>query len=276
MEFTFGIITGAAQNNRETLSGREVTDRINLIILSIEAEKMPKYEIIIVGGPDHYMGRRNVTHINFNEEEKPNWITKKKNTVTARAKYDRIVYMHDYMALEPGWYKGMLKYGDDWDICMNRVENIHGGRWIDWITWGDPELRKYGNSNEHQIGTALIPYDYITKFMYVSGAYWIAKKEFMRKYPLAERLVWGQGEDIEWSNRWTQDSTIKYRMNEYSTCKCIKEGKKYSAKFLLKEDAEEAFGTRDILAMQNFYGNTDHVDPWLTDRFTYENFRNKR
>ena len=51
--------------------------------------------------------------------------------------------------------------------------------------------------------------------MYVSGAYWVATKEFMMKHPLNERLSWGEGEDVEWSYRARRD--WNYKMNTKST-----------------------------------------------------------
>jgi hypothetical protein len=37
--------------------------------------------------------------------------------------------------------------------------------------------------------------------MYISGSYWIAKKQVMEEFPLDESLVWGESEDVEWSKR---------------------------------------------------------------------------
>ena len=31
--------------------------------------------------------------------------------------------MHDYYILEDNWYSGFLKFGNDWDISMNVIEN---------------------------------------------------------------------------------------------------------------------------------------------------------
>jgi hypothetical protein len=56
--------------------------------------------------------------------------------------------------------------------------------------------------------------------MYVSGSYFCAKKEFMLKNPLDEKLGWNQCEDIEWSfrirNFWN------YRCNDKSVVKFLK------------------------------------------------------
>ena len=57
--------------------------------------------------------------------------------------------------------------------------------------------------------------------MYISGAYWVAKKDFMTKNKLNEQLLWGEGEDVEWSKRVRKK--IEFDFNELSTVKLLKE-----------------------------------------------------
>ena len=89
MEISFGIIT----------SGNDAY--VSKIIESIEAEKIPQYEIIVVGACS--LQRTNLKVIAFNETQVPMWITRKKNIISYLAAYEIIVYMHDYIVLEPGW-----------------------------------------------------------------------------------------------------------------------------------------------------------------------------
>jgi hypothetical protein len=107
MDFTFGIITGG---NNDGMIGE--------IILSIQNQNIPNYEIIIVG--ESKINANNCTIVPFNENIKPAWITKKKNIITELAKYENIVYFHDYIFLESGWYEGQLKSGNDFKIRMDR------------------------------------------------------------------------------------------------------------------------------------------------------------
>ena len=245
MNFTFGIITGGANNGRESLSNIEVSNRINNIIKSIKLQNIPKYEIIIVGGVNNYDD--SIKHIEFDESQKQGWITKKKNIIAESAKYDNLVIMHDYIKLEEGWYKGFLEFGDDWDVCMNVVNNIEGGRWVDWLS---------DHGNYH----VLIPYNTKDDSMYVSGAYWVAKKSFMKQYPLNENLTWGQAEDVEWSRRWMNNKN--YKMNINSSVRCCKEGKTYSVIFYYKSDAIKAFKTSKLESILKWY------NPILGDKFT--------
>lgn len=203
MNFSFGIITGG--NNDYN---------INLIIDSIENQNIPNYEIIIVG--DSKITRNNTINIFFDDNIKSKWITRKKNIITENAKYDNIVYMHDYVYLLDNWYDGFLKFGENFNFCMTKIENFDGTRFRDWTLWAldaEPILNSRG---------FLIPYDItnLSKLMYFSGTYWVAKKDKMLKFPLNERLFWAEGEDVEWSSRVRIE--YDFSMNTYSTVKLLK------------------------------------------------------
>jgi len=68
----------------------------------------------------------------------------------------------------------------------------------------------------------LLPYNvgWMQSYMYISGAYWVAKKHVMEQEPLNERLLWGQSEDVEWSFRIR--NKYRYVMNPKSTVKLLK------------------------------------------------------
>jgi hypothetical protein len=202
MNFTFGIIT----------SGNNLNN-INIIIDSIEKQNIPNYEIIIVGG--EHIERKNVIHVTFDENIKKMWITKKKNIITNLAKYDNIVYMHDYIKLNNDWYSGFLKYGNDFKICMTIILNIDNSRYRDWTLWADD----MENIVQRRF---LIPYSitHLSKYMYISGAYWVAKKHIMLEFPLNENLSWGEGEDVEWSKRIRQK--YDFSINANSSVKLLK------------------------------------------------------
>jgi hypothetical protein len=59
--------------------------------------------------------------------------------------------------------------------------------------------------------------------MYISGSYWIAKKQIMNEFPLNENLIWGESEDVEWSNRVKQK--YNFSINEYSIVHFLKNKK---------------------------------------------------
>lgn len=200
MKFTFGIVTGG---------GAE--DRISQIIQSIKEENIPAFEIIVVGScnlKDEYL-----KVINFNESIKQRWITKKKNLITSNSIYENIVFMHDYIKLVPGWYQGFLNFGNNFDICMTRMENMDGSRYRDWTLWAEDNP-----SAGHNL---LLPYTEtsLSKLMYFSGAYWIVKKNVMVNFPLNENLCWGEGEDVEWSKKVREH--YSFSMNVHSTVQLL-------------------------------------------------------
>jgi len=269
VDFTFGIITSCLEQ-----SDQAWRDKMMYIFNSIRKQRIPHYEIIVVGGPAITQGRFSyamhkcidIIHIPFNENQsplnvgfdnksehldkrdyksthntimykwgqdkntggiKPGWITRKKNLITKNAKYENIVFLHDYIALEDDWYKGFIKFGNDWDICMTKIKDIFGNRFRDWVTWDHP---KYGRR-------AYLDYDDKTyKYNYISGSYWVAKKYVMEAEPLDESflalgvevLSGGKvkeksdrvGEDVEWSLRIRKK--YKYVMNKFSTVRHLK------------------------------------------------------
>ncbi len=208
MDFTFGIITAG---------GKEST--INEIIDSIENENIPNYEIIIVG--DCNIERKNTIVIDFDESIKRAWITKKKNIITKKSNYENIVFLHDYIKLNEGWYNGHLKSGNDFSIRMDKIINHNGERFRDWCIWP----HNYNEMDSFIGRDCLIPYTvkHLSKYMYISGSYWVAKKYVMEKFPLNESFSWGDGEDVSWSKE-VREHFI-FNMNENSSVFIMKEGK---------------------------------------------------
>jgi hypothetical protein len=187
MKFTFGIVTSG------------LDDRIQLVINSIEQLNIPEYEVLIIGNSSVSRDRTRI--ILFNENEKPAWITRKKNLITQNAKYENIVYSHDYIVYNLDWYNGWLKFGDDYEVCMNRILNADGTRYRDWCIW--PHNNNFVDGLCARQRGCLLPYDmnHLSKYLYFSGAYWVGKKDVMQEFPLNENLLWGQSEDVEWSMR---------------------------------------------------------------------------
>ena len=212
MRFTFGIITGGSSNLREDSSDDEVSNRINNIINSIQKQKIKKYEIIIVGGKNYYQDNLKVKHIEFDEQIRRAWITKKKNIITQEAVYENIVYMHDYFSLADDWYENILKFGDNFDIQMNKIIDINGNRFHDWTLC--PDFHPIFRRTKADTMKIWLPYDVsdMNRYQYISGGFWIAKKDIMKENPLNENLCWGQAEDVEWSKRVLQK--YKLTMNQ--------------------------------------------------------------
>jgi hypothetical protein len=232
MNFTFGIITSGNQD-----------ERIYKIINSIRFQNIPNYEIIIVGNSK--IKENDVNIIQFDEGTKKNWITRKKNLITNRAKYENIVYSHDYIKLDVNWYNGYLKFGDKFLICMNKIENLNGERYRDWSIDAMASISHIVGDRRYE---RLLPYEDcgLSKIMYISGAYWVAKRDFMKKFPLDERLCWGEAEDIEWSHRVRKN--INFSINAHSTVKLL--SYKHPSYVEMKNDLLEKFLNMSDLDMK--------------------------
>lgn len=228
MNFTFGIITDG--NNDRNLS---------LVIDSIEDLHIPNYEIIVVGNSQ--LNRNKTTVIPFDESIKKAWITKKKNLITQNAQYENIVYSHDYIIYDSDWYDGYLKYGDDFKVCMNKILNNDGTRFRDWVLW--PHNGTITDSIIEQNRECIIPYEltHLSRHMYISGSYWVAKKHVMEEFPLNEVLGWGDGEDVSWSMNVRQ--RYSFSMNTNSTVRCLKQ-KDLILKFATQETIDKLMMVR--------------------------------
>jgi hypothetical protein len=203
MKFTFGITTNGSIH-------------INECINSIKNLRIKEYEIIIVG---IYNGeiKDDIKYIPYYDESSLGDISTKKNIITKNAKYENIVYLHDYILFDNMWYDGFIKFGNDFNVCMTKIANNNDTRYRDWCLWKD-DADKYVAPNNY-----LIPYSMtnLSNMMYISGAYWVAKKYFMLENLLNEKLKWSQGEDVEWSLR-VRKKTI-FKINEYSQVKLAKQ-----------------------------------------------------
>lgn len=246
MKFSFGICTNrnGIENCANTIKG--IVDQ-NI--------RECDYEIIVIGGNldalrlwVHDSGRRNIRILEFNETQKPKpWITRKKNILVQEAQFENIVLMHDYFELQPHWYDEWIIYGNDWDVAMNRVLNPNGSRHADWVLdsyllWSYfPEMK-----DNYDVG---LPYNMnMTPIQYISGGFWLAKTEFMKKYPLNENLMWSEAEDIYWSR--TVREHTEFKMNNRSIVKLLKNGK-WETKEMSKELRDKMWNKYQQLKEQN-------------------------
>jgi hypothetical protein len=203
MTFTFGIISDGKQE-----------ERLHKMIDSIEAQGIneDRYQIIVIGGKQ--LDRRNTTVCEFDERQRVGWITKKKNLISQYSRFQNIVYMHDYVALCDDWYQGWCEFttehGENWDMAMNRVLNMDGNRFRDYMDYDISTLRiRYKDYTEKD-----------TSKVYTSGTFFLGKKDFMIKFPFDESKVHMESEDLAQNllvrHKWN------YVFNPYSSAKFLK------------------------------------------------------
>jgi hypothetical protein len=185
IQWTFGIVTGF-----------EDYQRLDEILKSIRALSIPEYEIILIGGgnSDFIVFAEDVKVVDFDESQKPRWITRKKNILVNEAKYNNIVLMHDYHVFDKDWYENFKSFGTDWDICSCPQYLITGARNpMDWSLWDKPEHGRAWSLNYDDWSQ--------TQYMYISGGFFIVKKHVLQEEPLDESRGWNEEEDVEWSMR---------------------------------------------------------------------------
>ena len=227
MKFTFGIVTSGTAD-----------EYVNAAIDSIERQSIPEYEVLVVGNSS--VERSNTTVIPFDEGQKRAWITRKKNLITQNAKYDNVVYAHDYIKYADGWYDGWVEFGEDYYNCMNPILNTDGVRYRDWSIW--PHNGNFMDGIMAKNKECLIPYTmtHLSDYMYFSGAYWVSKKHVMEEFPLDERLSWGESEDVTWSMQVRQK--YKFSVNPNSVVQ------------LLKHKPDRAFNEPDAMTLEQLEG----------------------
>lgn len=172
---------------------------LNQIIDSIEIQNIPNYKIIIVGGATTTINRKNIIHIPFNENIPKAWITKKKNLGVQASPYENLVIMHDYFVFDPDWYQEFIKFGTDWDICIQQTLSLPEYGSVRCNGWRAGPIPGYP-----EIPFAMtIPWDIdcFVPYMGIFGGFWVAKKSVMLEQPLNENLYYGEEEDLEWSSR---------------------------------------------------------------------------
>lgn len=257
MDFTFGIITAGGQDHL-----------ILKIIESIEQQAIPNYEIIIVGNSN--LSAKNLRVIGFDETIKTAWITRKKNIIYQESKYENIVVIHDYIAFDKDWYTGFLQFGNTFDYCITKIKNTNGLRYRDYVFYSCDELDYYTKDK------CLLPYSYVPpsnmkKLLYISGAYYIIKRSAALKHPLDENLLHGQGEDVEYSLRLSNNSI-------YAVCNS------YSSVYLLKTKSnthsEELIDSKDLEFLESL--TADKIDEIVNgqllslNKYIYETAQNSQ
>ncbi len=195
--WTFGFISSGKKN-----------EQIDRQIEIIKKLGVPNYEIIVCGT---YYDRKekNFRYIKFNELDDKGWITRKKNLICEKAKYENLVIMHDRIMPNPDFYAGLKKYGNYFDVLSCAVKNDKGERCGDWMTYGNDfnALPRIGN----------LSYDDWDKKIWIDGALFIMKKSAWRVVQFDESLFWNQGEDKKMAADWKLKGLVP-RFNPFSSC----------------------------------------------------------
>lgn len=219
--WSFGIVTRGTTDN--------VVDEI---IDTIKMQKIPHYEIIICG---KYNGKHKneIVYIEFMQKDDKGWTTKKKNLICEKAKHENLLIMHDRIKLHKGWFVGMKKYGNNWEILSTAT--LHNNeRTYDWLSL------KYPLENPRAswyLGSHLDYSDW-DKWIYIDGGVIILKKYVWEKVPWDESRYYAEAEDVKLSHdqvrygfvvRFNSDAIMdSFRFNHpFSKIFVKKDSKKY-------------------------------------------------
>lgn len=195
--FTFGICTQYADARK-----------IQEVISSIDRLYIPHYEILLVGGEKGAFPWITSTG-HLRQIASNDWLPQKKNLIARMAHFENLVLCHDYYVFDFEWYQSYLKFNEGvmWDICSNPQFLITGQRhFTDWVNWDDPSYPRYYSFGYNDWTH--------TKYQYISGGYFLVKRDFLRENPLNESLKPGDPEDVEWSLRVREKALM--RCNPYA------------------------------------------------------------
>ena len=177
-------------------------EKLQREIESIRALNIPQCEIVV--GGDIPSGLDQVTLVSLPEAARAGQLGVMRNRLVERAKYDHVIVADDDLLFQPDFYRGLLEFGEDYDVQCVPFLNPDGTRYWDWATSGGPR------------GHALLPYDQTDPHVYVTGGLCIMKKAVADRVKWDEQLGFYQAEDSEFSSRLHQ-AGIHIRFNPHST-----------------------------------------------------------
>jgi glycosyltransferase involved in cell wall biosynthesis len=176
--WTFGIVTNGKRD-----------EWLKQGIESIRKQKIPNYEIIICGKTDEKIAKaKDIVFIPFTEKDDKGWITRKKNVICSSAKYENILLLHDHLYLDKGWYGGMKKHGNYFEIITFPI--ISAAETV--VPWSVASRLGW------PLGLEARDWD---PNAFVGGSYMAIKKAVWEKVRLNENLFHFEGEDFEFGLR---------------------------------------------------------------------------
>lgn len=200
-KWTFGIITNATRD-----------EWVEEMIQSIVAQKIPDFEIIIVGKYNHQRKEPFIRYIPV-EDHLPR-VTKRKNEICRHAKHENIAVMHDRAVLEDGWFEGMKRFGNCWDWIGCVVEH-KGSRSYDWFSSGYPQ---YLTEFDRNRGALL--YDDWDRWCVTNAGIFLIKKRVWEQAQWNELDHYPGNDDMIFSTD-LENRGFTPRFNPYSRCKAL-------------------------------------------------------
>jgi hypothetical protein len=187
-KWSFGIVSDGRKN-----------DRIINIISQIKAFKIPEYEILICGPAPT---ENSISEVKILDDSDLYFdtripISRKKNRIIEKARYNNLVIMHDRISFSHDWYDKIRDFGNYFDqICLPILdETTKSSRVNDWLKVSH-DFTDFQNSESGNL-----KYTEWDRHIYVDGGFILIKRHLLKEIMLNPYLNWGEMEDVDLSQR---------------------------------------------------------------------------
>ena len=186
-KWSFGIVSGGTK-----------VPQIKNIINQIRLLRIPYYEIIICGPLESSFCGSDLNQISddliTNDIRIP--ITKKKNLIIRRAKYENLVIMHDRISFPLSWFSQIKIHGNYFEVLSMKIFNHDMNKRVqDW-------LYLKGDFNYfNKIESGIVNYDKWNPYLYIDGGFIVIKTSIIKEILYNENLHWGEAEDVDLARR---------------------------------------------------------------------------
>ncbi len=171
-------------------------------IESIRALKIPAFEILVAGEVPAGLG--DVTVVPMADAARGGRLGEMRNALVRRARYEHCVVSDDDMVFHDDYYRGLVEFGEDYDVLCVRLLNPDGTRFWDWATCGGPR------------GHTLLEYSEEDAFVYPTGGLCLLKTELIDRVNWDDARGFYQGEDVDFAER-LRAAGARVRFNVHST-----------------------------------------------------------
>ena len=191
VKYSFCIIT----------DGKE-PDKLRKLIESIDNQMIKEgYEIIVAG--NWYEDENADIYIEMKGAAHHGNLGMMRNAACLASCGDVLIVLDDDMVMHNGFYEGLRKYGDDFDVLSCKIHNPDGTRFWDW--------KGYRNG-----ANWLLEYNETSPYVSLTGGLTIMKASVFDAVQWADDRGFYQNEDVDFTNR-LKDKGFRIEFNEHST-----------------------------------------------------------
>lgn len=149
-------------------------------------------------------------------------ISRKKNLIIKKAKYENICIAHNRYQLDENFIKSFDRINHDFDICVvKQILADTGERVPDWVSQA---------SDQRLTANYLLTYGEYSPYIYVPGGLVIGKKNVLMAHLFNDLGTWNMAEDVELSQRLMASDYIP-RLNTKTVARVLQLRKEIIADF---------------------------------------------